>query len=308
MSLVVFGSINVDVVTYGDRVPGPGETLHGESYAISLGGKGANQAVSLARLGVETHLAGRLGADAFGAMARERLTYFGVDLTHVRTDEGHPTGIAVIQVERGGENRITVIGAANMAINGDDVDRLGPLLGRTQGLLLQMEIPLAPALEAARRVRSQGGFVLLDPAPAPKTELPPEVWGAVDGVTPNETETEALVGIRPTDAESAAQAARALTDRGVSMAVVKMGAKGVVWRDRDGTEGYQPAFPVEAIDTVAAGDCFSGGLARSLAAGRSLAEAVRFASACGALATTRRGASDAAPSRAEVEHFLGRDG
>jgi ribokinase len=304
MSLVVFGSINVDVVTYGDRVPGPGETLHGDSYAISLGGKGANQAVALARLGAKTHLAGRVGGDAFGAMARESLASFGVDLTHVEADKSSSTGIAVIQVEKGGENRITVVGAANMAIDGQDVERLDPLLRTARGLLLQMEIPLAPALEAARRVRSAGGFVLFDPAPAPKAGLPPDVWTAVDCVTPNEIETEALVGIRPTNRDSAVQAARALTARGVPMAVVKMGAGGVVWRDRDGTEGFQPAFPVDTIDTVAAGDCFSGGLAYSLAAGQSLGEATRFAAACGALATTRRGASESAPGLEEVVALL----
>lgn len=304
MTIVVFGSTNVDVVAYSPRLPRPGETVHGDAYSIGLGGKGANQAVAVARLGGTVELAGRTGMDTFGTLARERLAHFGVVTKHLLPDEDNPTGIAVIGVDARAENCITVIGGANMAVDVTDVDRLAPLLSHTQVLLLQLEIPLAAALAAAEIVRAAGGRVILDPAPAPAGALPDAVWQAVDVMTPNETETEALVGIRPTDTASAARAAAAMTARGLPVALVKMGAGGVYWRSAEG-EGHVPAFKVTPVDTVAAGDSFNGGLAYALARGDALPDAVRFASACGALATTKRGASDACPTLAEVQALTG---
>ncbi|MEF2073006.1 ribokinase [Consotaella aegiceratis] len=303
MTIVVFGSINVDITAYAPRLPRPGETVHGDSYAVSLGGKGANQAVAVARLGAEVALAGRTGVDTFGTLARERLTAFVVGLDHLMADPANPTGIAAIGVDAKAENCITVVGGANMAVDETDVKRLDTVLAGAQVLLLQLEVPLAPALQAAERVRAAGGIVVLDPAPAPEATFPDDVWRTVHAMTPNESETEALVGIRPVDPPSAARAAAAMIERGLAMAVVKMGAGGVYWRSADG-EGHVPTFPVTPIDTVAAGDCFNGGLAVALARGDRLEDAVRFASACGALATTKRGASDAAPTLDEVSALL----
>ncbi len=303
MTIVVFGSTNVDIAAYAARLPAPGETIHGDSYTIALGGKGANQAVAAARLGARSELAGRTGTDAFGALARKRLADFGVGTDHLLADPNHPTGIAVIGVAANGENCITVIGGANMAVGSDDVGRLDLLFANAKILLLQLEIPLDAALEGAKRVRDAGGLVILDPAPAPSIPFMPEVWRAVDCMTPNETEAQALTGISPVDPASAARAATAMTERGLRVAVVKMGAAGVYWKSPEG-EGHVPIFPVQAIDTVAAGDCFNGGLAFALARGNSLPQAVRFASACGALATTRRGASDSVPSLDEVEALI----
>jgi ribokinase len=303
MTITVFGSVNVDVTAYAERLPRPGETVHGSTYATGLGGKGANQAVAVARLGGAIELAGRTGMDAFGTLARERLAHFGVATNHLLADPKHPTGIAVIGVDANAENSITVIGGANMAIDMSDLERAKPLLVNTQVLLLQLEVPLEPAMAAAALVRQSGGRVILDPAPAPHGGLADMVWQSVDVMTPNETETEALVGIRPTDDVSAARASLAMIERGLPMAVVKMGATGVYWRE-GGNGGFVPPFKVKAIDTVAAGDCFNGGLGHALAQGASLKDAVRYAAACGALATTRRGASDSAPTAAEVEVLL----
>lgn len=303
MTITVFGSVNVDVVAYAERLPSPGETVHGSGYAIGLGGKGANQAVAVARLGGMVELAGRTGIDAFGTLARDRLTQAGVATTHLQADPENPTGIAVIGVDAKAENSITVIGGANMAIDHTDVSRVAPRLRNTRVLLLQLEVPLNPALEAAALVRQAGGLIILDPAPAPSHGLADSVWRRVDVMTPNETETQALVGIRPTDETTATRAARAMIERGVSYAVVKMGAAGVVWHDGQ-ESGFVPAFPVNAIDTVAAGDCFNGGLAHALEQGAPLKDAVCFAAACGALATTKRGASDAAPTAAEVAALM----
>ena len=239
----------------------------------------------------------------FGDLAKQRLSALGVSTENLYVDSAHSTGIAAISVVGTGENHITVIPGANTAVDIDDVNRIDSLLASSNVLLMQLEIPLAACLAAAERVRAAGGLTVLDPAPVPKEKLPEEVFHQVDAMTPNELETEALVGIRPTTPEQAAQAARILTDRGLKIAIVKMGAHGVYYRGQ-GDEGYLPCFKVTAIDTVAAGDCFNGGFAYAMSRGDTLAQAVRFASACGALATTRQGASDAAPTLAEVNTLL----
>lgn len=307
MSILVLGSVNVDITTYGARLPVPGETVHAESYVITLGGKGANQAVAAARLGATVKLAGRTGADTFGRMTRDWLGQTGVDTALLWEDPEQPTGIASIGVARDGENAITVVGGANMAIGAEDVARLDPAFDGAKVLLLQLETPLAAGLSAAAKMRAAGGLTVLDPAPAPGGAFGREVWGAVDAMTPNETETEALTGLRPTDSASAARAAAIMVERGLRIAIIKMGASGVYWRAPEG-EGHIPALPVNAIDTVAAGDSFNGGLGFALARGESLPEALHVANACGALATTRRGASSSAPHLPEVEALLATGG
>ncbi len=298
--------MNVDIVAYCRALPRPGETIHAERSAIGLGGKGANQAASAARIagpsGTRVAMVGRVGADPFGELAREALGGFGVELAALRRDPEHPTGFAMISIDAAGENAITVAGGANMALDAADVDAAASLISGAAVLLLQLETPVAVSLRAARLARAAGVTVILDPAPA--QTLPDELWQSIDLITPNESETEQLVGLRPTGLEAAAAAADRLQARGVARAIVKLGAGGVYWRDgRQG--GFVPAFKVEAIDSVAAGDCFNGGLAVALARGDGLAEAVRFAAACGALATTRRGAAEAAPIAGEVAAMLG---
>jgi len=305
MSIVVFGSVNIDITTYGERLPRPGESMLGQRYAIGQGGKGANQAVAAARLGAPVQFAGRVGADALGGLARQLLDAGGVSTENLMVDPTRPTGVAVINViDVTGENAITFIGGANMGLDLGDAARVAPLLGNAQVLLLQLEVPLASSLAAAERVRAGGGTVILDPAPVPAEGLADDVLRRVDFLTPNEIETETLVGIRPTSTAAAAAAAGRLTERGLAVAIVKMGAHGVYFRGR-GSEGFVPAFAVKAVDTVAAGDCFNGGLAFALLRGDDLPSAVRFAAACGALSTTRPGASASAPKLPEVEALLG---
>jgi ribokinase len=303
MTIAVFGSINNDVTAYSDRLPRPGETLHGSRYLTGLGGKGANQAAAAARLGASTKLIGRVGRDDFGKSALEHLKSFGVDVHHVTIDAVNPTGIAIINVDRRGENFITVIAGANFAIDATDAEKASAALARAAVLLLQLEVPWAPMMLAAGRARAEGAKVILDPAPAS-----PEVrrldLGLVDIITPNETETEILTGVRPTDEASAAAAARILHSRGPGTALIKLGERGA-YLSMGGNGLFIPAFKVDAVDTVAAGDCFNAGLAFALSRGRALIEAARFASACGALSTTKYGAAAAAPTLAEVERLLG---
>ncbi|MGE0238582.1 MAG: ribokinase [Parvibaculaceae bacterium] len=305
MSGAVFGSINMDVIAYLDRLPNPGETLHGSSYKMGLGGKGANQAVAAKKLGNDVVFIGRTGADSFGAAARAELTAHGVDLARIRSDQTSATGIAIIKVGEGGQNMISVIAGANAAVDASDAEAASGELAICRVLLLQLEVPLTGSLAAARMLRAHKGMVVLDPAPAPRQPLSPEVIAAVDIVTPNESEAAGLVGWQPVTPEDALRAARELKAKGFATAVVKLGAKGVAFSGPD-SEGFVPPFKVQAIDTVAAGDSFNGGLASALDDGRPLAEAVRFAAACGALSTTKKGASAAAPTRAEVDAFLAR--
>nr|WP_025826799.1 ribokinase [Acetobacter persici] len=296
--ILSLGSINIDVTARAARLPRPGETVHGESYAVMLGGKGSNQAAAAGRLaagsGLQVALAGRIGQDSFGAQARQALKGFGVDLAPLREDTANPTGIALIGIDGSGENCITVVGGANMAVDETDVEAASAWLERAAVVLLQLEIPHATVLAAARKARAAGALVLLDPAPAPEDGLPDALWQEIDILTPNESETFQLTGLRPDTAEDAARAADLLLTKGVRAVLVKMGSRGVFWHD--GTQsGHSVPFSVNPVDTVAAGDCFNAGLAFALAQGKPLSQAVRIASACGALATTRHGAADAAP-------------
>jgi ribokinase len=305
MTVAVFGSINMDVTAYMERLPRPGETLHGREYKLGLGGKGANQAVAARKLGSDVAFIARLGADDFAKPARRELASYGVDTELVSEDKDGATGIAIINVGEGGENYISLIGGSNLRMDESDVARGKSVLEKASVLLLQLEVPLQASLAAAAMVKSHGGTVILDPAPAPAHGLPPEVFKSVDILTPNETETGLLLGWTPSTLEEGLKAARELRGKGVSAAIVKLGAKGLAVSSPE-AESTIPPFKVNAIDTVAAGDTFNGGLAHALERGLPLIGAARYASACGALSTTRKGASAAAPTKAEVEAFLAR--
>ncbi|WP_342628510.1 PfkB family carbohydrate kinase [Nguyenibacter vanlangensis] len=311
--LVVFGSVNIDMVARLHTLPVPGETLHAQGAHLGLGGKGANQAVAVARLGAPVTLAGRMGDDMFAGFAADALRRFGVSDSHLFRAPAQMTGLAMICTDAAGENTIVVAGGANLAMDDTDVARLAACLTPDSIVLMQCEIPLPVLLAAARRAAALGATLILDPAPVPPGGLPDEAFRLATLMTPNETETERLTGIRPHDPDSARRAAHALHSRGLRQAIVKLGAQGVFFSDdtrQDDTrqngprQGFVRPFRVTAIDSVAAGDCFNGGLAVALARGQDLAAATRFAAACGALATTRKGASDAAPTLAEVESLL----
>lgn len=304
MTIAVLGSINMDITAYSDRLPRPGETLHAHRYLTGLGGKGANQAAAAARLGSATDFIGRVGNDHFGRSAIEQLQKFGVATRHVSIDPGNSTGIAIINVDRNGENFITVVAGANFAIDETDIAGAADCLETTTVLLLQMEVPWPPMLLAAKRARAKGAKIILDPAPAPAAGIDLDL-SFFDIITPNETETEILTGIHPHDAPTAAAAAKQLHRRGPQVVIVKLGSRGAYLSTPE-TGMHVPPFKVEALDTVAAGDCFNGGLAYALSKGMDLVPAARFASACGALSTTKYGAAAAAPTLSEVDGLLSR--
>jgi ribokinase len=306
MSVAVLGSINMDVIAYLDRLPKPGETLHGTSYKMGLGGKGANQAVAARKLGCNVSFIARTGADAFGDAARAEMASYDLDLSSVRRDAKNDTGIAIIKVGEGGQNMISVIAGANFAVDLSDVEAAKAKLSSARVLLLQLEVPLAASHAAAGIVRKSSGRVVLDPAPAPKTPLDSAIIAAIDILTPNESEAAGILGWQPSNPDEGLRAAKELRKRGFATAIVKLGAQGVAVSGPE-AEGLVRPFKVTPIDTVAAGDSFNGGLACALDEGRPLLDAVRFAAACGALSTTKQGASAAAPARAEVDAFLERN-
>ena len=301
MGVVVLGSINLDLTTYVPRLPAPGETLLGTSYITVPGGKGFNQAVAAGRLGTTTRFIGRIGDDGFGKEVQSLIAREPVDVSGIAVDPASSTALAVISVDERAENAIIVISGANMAHDMAEVARCEAALADASVLMLQMESPLTISLAAARVARAKGATVLFDPAPA--TPLPDEAYQLANLMTPNEIETEILVGFRPANVVEAEQAAVILRQRGLETAVIKLGSQGVYYQSAN-DEGFVPPFAVNAIDTVAAGDAFNGGVAVALSEKRPLAEAIRWGAAAGALATTKPGASSSMPTRAELLALL----
>lgn len=301
MSIVVFGSINMDLVARTSRLPAPGETLTGQSFQTFPGGKGANQAVACARLGAKTLMVGRVGGDVFGSRLKAELELAGVDHTNVEVDADISSGVALIAVEESAENMIIVVPGANGQVNEADLPRLESVLERSKILLLQLEIPLDMVVAAAKIAKEKGVKVILDPAPA--QAIQEEVYRLIDIITPNETEAALLVGFPVETQEDASRAVKVLEERGVRQPIIKMGSKGA-FAKIDGEEKFFKAFPVTAVDTVAAGDAFNGALAVALSEEKSIQDAIRWGMAGGALSVTKEGAQPAMPTRNDLLAIL----
>ncbi len=291
----------MDLVTFSPRFPRPGETVVGSQFLTYAGGKGANQAVAVARMGARSAMVGRVGGDIFGPQLLDGLTGAGVDISGISVNPNESSGIAVIGVDETAQNCITQILGAN--------DTCGPLesaavrhrLPSAAALLLQLEVSIELSLEVAREAKVQGVLVMLDPGPV--RPVPGKLLELCDVLTPNETEAQALVNFPVTGQGSAAEAANKLLQLGVGSVVVKLGAQGAYFADQN-SQGMVPPFDVAAVDSVAAGDAFNGALAVSLVEGKSLEEAATIASAAGALAVTKTGAQDSMPERNLVEALV----
>lgn len=300
MPILVIGSYNTDLVMRGPRLPAPGETMLGGTFAQYHGGKGANQAVAAARLAAagQVRFVAKIGDDAFGQQALTQLRAEGVDNVGVRVAPGQPSGVALINVAtQTGENSISVAAGANAYLCPADVDAALADAAPGTVVVLQLETPLPTVRHAARQAAARGLRVVLNPAPA--QPLPAGLGADLYVLTPNQTEAEALTGVRVTDAATASLTAARLHAAGFGRVVLTLGAQGAYWSD--GTDAALVAAPaVQAVDTTAAGDCFTGALAVALAEGLALPEAVGFACRAAALAVTRPGAQASLPTRAEL--------
>ncbi|MGH9700257.1 MAG: ribokinase [Candidatus Acidiferrales bacterium] len=302
--IVVVGSINLDLVATGERVPLPGETLSGRDFATFHGGKGANQAVAAARLCWPVSMIGRVGDDSFGAELKSALRRAGVDVRGVKIEKGS-SGVALINIGADAQNSIVVVPGANGKMLPRDISKNAALLRRAGMILAQLEIPLATVETLAVFAHRHAVPLMLDPAPA--RSLPPGLLQNVAWITPNESETRALCGLdshEPVDPANAARCAELLLARGPQNVVIKMGEQGVYLATASGQRQMLPAFAVKAVDSVAAGDAFNAGFAVSLLAGKPPLEAARYASAVAAISATRRGAQPSMPTTREVAHFM----
>ena len=299
--IVVFGSIIMDLTALAETLPEAGQTVVGDLFYTLPGGKGANQAVAAARLGAEVRMVGRVGDDPFGAALLDGLRAEGIDVGGVAVDPDNASGVAMIWLDASRENRIVAVYGANLACDETQLRAVERALDGADALLLQLETPPALTLRAAAAARQRGVSVVWDPAPAQMA--PPGIHAAADVLTPNQTEASMLSGVEVTDLVTAADAAARLRAMGAPVAVVKLGEQGAYYASSD-ESGHAPAFAVDVVDTVAAGDAFGAAFAVAAAEGKSLGESVRFGAAAGALAVTVPGAQAAMPTREAVERLL----
>ncbi|MGP8209264.1 MAG: ribokinase [Acidimicrobiales bacterium] len=294
-AVVVVGSLNYDHVVTVDQLPERGQTVSGQGYISVPGGKGLNQAVTASRLGAQVAMVGCLGDDPAGSLLRQVLRREGVQDAAVGTVAGRPSGTALITVEAGGANTIVVAAAANGELGRQEVRAARPLFGPASVVLAQLEVPGVAVEEALHLARTVGARTVLNPSPAPGP-LPEPLLALVDVLVPNETEALAM-----TACSTPGEAAARLLAQGCGAVVVTLGEHGALVAEPGRSPVSVPAYPVQAVDTTAAGDAFCGALAASLAAGASLLEAVRRGCAAGAVATTVMGALPSLPTVSQVD-------
>jgi len=303
--IAVVGSSNTDMIIKTAKIPRPGETILGGEFHMAAGGKGANQAVAAARAGGVVTFIARVGSDIFGKKAVEGFIRDGIDVKYVYKDRRAASGIAVIIVGADGENSIAVASGANANLTPEDVRRAERAISSAKILLMQLETPLETVREAAEIAAAYRVPVILNPAPA--KALDDNLLRRISILTPNETETEMLTGIKIRKESDMAKAAQWLLNKGVRAVFITLSSKGVfVASETKKIRRIIPAIKVKAVDTTAAGDVFNGALAVALAEGRPLLEAARFANAAAAFSVTKMGAQPSAPRRKDIENFLGK--
>ena len=296
--IVVVGSSNMDMVVKTDHIPVPGETVLSGSFFMNPGGKGANQAVAVARLGGEVLFISKMGNDVFGKQFSQLFSDEGIDTRYILSDEDLPSGVALITVDKAGENSIVVASGANANLHSSDMEAAA--LAQIAGagiLLVQLEIPMTTVNYVVKFASGKGVKVILNPAPA--NVLSTEVLQCIYILTPNKTEASMISGVEVTDLESAKRAAQAICTMGAHNVVVTMGAMGAVIC-KNGECSTVNARVVETVDTTAAGDVFNGALAVAVSEGKGLEEAVDFACEAAAISVTRLGAQTSIPYRTEI--------
>lgn len=301
-SIVILGIFVADTAYRAKRVPLIGETILGESFNLSPGGKGSNQAVAAAKAGADTHMITRLGRDTFADMALDIWQKAGVTPAITQHDDGY-TGAACIFIEsETGNNAIIVTPGVAGKIDNSDIDRNADLIANADIFITQLEQPLAAAMYGLGMARKNGVCTLLNPAPA--AELPEGMLALCDYVTPNETEAEGLTGVKVTSVDSAIDAAKALRAAGAGAAIITLGENGALYHDAETTIHMPAMSSGKVIETTGAGDAFNGSFAAAIAEGITPVEAVRFGCAAAGISVTRPGAANSMPSRAEIDTRL----
>lgn len=298
--IIVVGSSNTDLIIKTDRIPKPGETVMGGVFHTTGGGKGANQAIAVARLGGDVKFIARVGNDLFGSDSLKRFEADGIDTSSIIIDKEHASGVALISVDSKGENSIVVAAGANGALCPEDIDMFADDIRKADYVLMQLEIPMKTVEYVTSIAYAAGVKVVINPAPA--AALSDEVLSKTFLVTPNETECEILTGMEMGNESQLSAAADTLLAKGVKNVIVTLGSKGSWLKNAEQNE-FVAARKVQAVDTTAAGDVYNGALCVALSEGRSMVDAMRFATKSSAVSVTRFGAQTSIPARCEVDNL-----
>lgn len=303
--VIVVGSLNVDLTVYAPHFPVAGETVIGSTLRIGMGGKGSNQATAAHRCGGDVCMVGCIGRDAMSDVVRRHYENEGMSRDYITESDTAETGTALIEVEASGQNRIVVVTGANAEVSAAQVEQVAAEVSEIGAVLTQLETGYEPIFAAKKLAEERGVPFVLNPAPY--SPMPAGLLTGTDWLTPNETEASYISGVTVTDAATAAEAARAIRTMGVKNVLVTLGGQGVyaMWEEEGGLKEEKLAPPkVKAVDTTGAGDAFNGAFTTALAEGRTVPEALRFASCCASLSVTKAGAADAMPTRAETLALL----
>ena len=304
MTVVVFGSINLDLVVEVPRLPIRGETVIGNRFFSTAGGKAANQAVAIAKLGTAVSLIGQVGDDNFCRTLLDNLAAEGVDTDGITINPHTHSGVASIVVDEKGDNAIACAAGANNLVREKEIAQFKLKLPQAKVVLLELGIPMATVLSAAREAKAHNCLLILDPAPM-NPDLPEELYSLVDIITPNEVEASQLVGFTVDGVTTARQAASCLHQMGVKNVIITLGSQGAFCSSSNGVEDFwSKPISVPVVNTVAAGDAFNGALAVALAEGKSLKEAVIWGTVAGALSVTKNGSQSSLPDRASFDRLL----
>lgn len=298
-NICVIGSLNMDLVVNVDTMPKPGQTLLGGNFKEVPGGKGANQAVAMARLGGKVSMIGKVGNDSFGKTLINALNNDNVNTNHIHT-ANCSTGVAFITVDKNAQNAIVVAPGANFELSKDDIDKNIDCIKNSDIVVIQLETPLETVKYALQIAKDLNKYTILNPAPAIK--LNDDIIKNVDLLTPNETELEIISEMKIESEDDINKAAKKMIEKGIKELIVTLGSKGSLYINEE-KSFFKSAYKVEAVDTTAAGDSFTGALAVALSNNKNIAEAMDFASKVGALSVMKEGAQSSLPTLKDVDNF-----